>query len=246
MRLTMLLLLALPLGAQTKWTNLFDGKDLKGWHKNPAKIGHGTGGSWTVKGGVLTGEQDPAGSGNGGILLTDQKFGDFEVELQVNPDWGVDSGLFLRSTDTGKCYQVMIDYHEDGNVGEIYREGLDGKGNRTFSLKGLYKDPSNLVDLKGMKARRVEDGQPLIDLNNWSKIWKVGGWNTIRARVEGNPPTITSWINETQITKYTSDKKFEDVLGDTGSIAVQVHGGKKAWREGAKIRFRNIRARELK
>ena len=236
----------LPLFAEPKWVSLFNGKNLNGWHKNPARIGHGTGGSWTVQDGVIVGQQDPPASGNGGILLTDRKFGDFEVELQVKPDWGVDSGLFLRSTDTGKCYQVMIDYHEDGNVGEIYREGLDGKGNRAFSVKGIYKDPSHLVDLKSIAARRVPDNEPMIDLKNWGKIWKLNSWNTIRARVEGNPPTITSWINGTQITKYTSDQKFEGALGDTGSIALQVHGGKKAWREGARIRFRNIRVRELK
>src|SRR3712207_3956305 len=65
-------------GADTEgWITLFDGKSLDGWHKNPQKIGHGTGGQWTIEeGGVLAGEQDPPGSGNGGIMLTDQKFGD--------------------------------------------------------------------------------------------------------------------------------------------------------------------------
>ncbi|HTI49457.1 MAG TPA: family 16 glycoside hydrolase, partial [Planctomycetaceae bacterium] len=48
---------------------IFNGKNLTGWHKNPAKIGHGTGGSWTVVDGAITGEQDPPGSGNGGIIL---------------------------------------------------------------------------------------------------------------------------------------------------------------------------------
>ena len=73
--------------------------------------------------GAIVGEQDPPGSGNGGILLTDRTFGDFEVTLEVKPDWGVCSGLFLRSTEKGQCYQVMIDYREKGNIGEIYREG---------------------------------------------------------------------------------------------------------------------------
>src|SRR5688572_7327963 len=31
---------------------LFDGKTLNGWHKNPEKIGHGTGGTWVVKDGA--------------------------------------------------------------------------------------------------------------------------------------------------------------------------------------------------
>jgi hypothetical protein len=77
--------------AGSDWITLFDGKTLKGWHKNPEKIGHGTGGQWTVEpGGVLAGEQDPPGSGNGGILLTDRKFGDFELSLEMKPSWGID------------------------------------------------------------------------------------------------------------------------------------------------------------
>src|SRR5688572_4864972 len=59
------------------WTTLFDGESLAGWHKNPEKIGHGTGGDWKVEDGAIAGEQDPPGSGNGGILLTDRKFADF-------------------------------------------------------------------------------------------------------------------------------------------------------------------------
>ena len=53
------------------WIELFNGKDLAGWHVNPEKIGHGTGGKWAVEQGAITGEQDPPGSGNGGILLPD-------------------------------------------------------------------------------------------------------------------------------------------------------------------------------
>ena len=31
------------------FTSLFDGQTLKGWHKNPQRIGHGTGGVWQVE-----------------------------------------------------------------------------------------------------------------------------------------------------------------------------------------------------
>jgi hypothetical protein len=230
--------------------SLFNGKDLTGWHKNPEKIGHGTGGDWSVENGAITGEQDPPGSGNGGILLTDETFGDFDVTFETNPDWGPDSGFFMRSTDKGQCYQMMIDYHDNGNVGEIYREGLDGSGNRTFQIDGVYADPENKVlkEIVASKAKPKKEGEaigePQINLADWSKIWKHGEWNTLRCKVVGNPPTITTWINGTKITEYTSDKKFEDVLKDKGHLAVQVHGG-KAWPVGAKVRFRNIRIKEL-
>src|SRR5438105_13501495 len=134
---------------------LFNGKDLTGWHKNPEKIGHGNGGLWIVESGAITGEQDPPGSGNGGILLTDETFGDFEVIFETNPDWGPCSGFFMRSTEKGNCYQMMIDYHDVGNVGEIYREGLDGGGNRTFDINGVYADADKKV-LKAIVASKAK------------------------------------------------------------------------------------------
>ncbi|MDP6915952.1 MAG: DUF1080 domain-containing protein, partial [Verrucomicrobiota bacterium] len=68
--------LAQAVAVEGDWIKLFDGKTLDGWHKNPQRIGHGTGGKWFVEGGAIVGEQDPPGSGNGGILLSDRKFGD--------------------------------------------------------------------------------------------------------------------------------------------------------------------------
>lgn len=231
--------------------SIFNGKDLAGWHKNPEKIGHGTGGKWEVEEGAITGEQDPPGSGNGGIILSDGTYGDFEVIFETNPDWGPCSGFFMRSTEKGNCFQMMIDYHDKGNVGEIYREGLDGVSNRTFNIDGEYdaNDPKKLLSIKASKVVPAKpsdmSGEPLFKLEDWSKIWKIGQWNTVKCRVVGNPPTITTWINGTQITKYASDKKFENVLKDKGHIAFQVHGGNYGWPKGAKVRFRNVRVKEL-
>ena len=75
------LALSTPAWAAAQAQPLFDGQSLKGWHKPPKKIGHGTGGHWGVEDGVLLGEQDPPGSGNGGLLLSDEKFGDFDLQL---------------------------------------------------------------------------------------------------------------------------------------------------------------------
>ena len=44
----------------------------------------------------------------------------------MNNDFGPDSGLFLRSTENGKAYQAMIDYHNGGNLMGVYGEGLGG------------------------------------------------------------------------------------------------------------------------
>lgn len=117
-------LLAVPAPADDKpsdegFTPIFNGKDLTGW-KVSARTGHSrtskntSGGKWVVEGGAIVGSQDVPG--NGGILITEKEYGDFEVALEMRNDFGPDSGLFLRSTDTGKCYQAMIDYHANGNL----------------------------------------------------------------------------------------------------------------------------------
>src|SRR5688500_5873766 len=136
---------------------IFDGKTLKGWHKNPKPVGHGTGGLWTVSDGAITGQQDPPGSGNGGILLSDETYGDVDVYFEVKIDWGCDSGFFLRSTEEGACYQVMIDYHDNGNIGEIFHEGTDGRGNRTHRLDGVYEEFMGQRQLKAVRATPVTD-----------------------------------------------------------------------------------------
>ena len=42
-----------------------------------------------------------------------------EITLEINPDWGCDGGLFLRSTEKGEAYQVLLDYLEGGIIGGI-------------------------------------------------------------------------------------------------------------------------------
>jgi hypothetical protein len=116
-------LLSFPAAAEKPgddgFVSIFNGKDLTGW-KVSAKTGHSrtskneSGGKWVIQDGAIVGSQDVPG--NGGIVITEKEYGDFEVALEMRNDDGPDSGLFLRSTDTGKCYQAMIDYHKGGNL----------------------------------------------------------------------------------------------------------------------------------
>jgi len=240
------------------YVSLFDGKTLKGWHKNPQRIGHGTGGDWKVEEGVIVGQQDPPASGNGGILLTDETFGDFEVVLDLKPDWGVDSGFFIRSNDKGQCIQMMVDYHNSGNVGHLYGEGTGGWNSRTFDINGSHEGEGAARKLVLTSANpRTAANAGIVHsctAEEWLKAWKVGDWNTAKVRCTGKYPVVTTWINglkvcewngETSNAKGYDKEKVAQTLGAKGSIAVQVHGGKGAWPEGAKCRWRNIRVKEL-
>lgn len=232
-------LTALTASAQTNvaWVPLFDGKTLAGWHAS-GKSGHSkasnnqSGGKWVVEGGAIIGSQDIPG--NGGLLITDELFGDFEIVLEMNNDFGPDSGLFLRSSEEGTAWQAMIDYHTGGNLMGIYGEGkLGAKPSiRNFSF---LDSPDNI---------RRETNAPValsVAPESWKFFWRHGQWNELRARIEHNPPHMTTWINGVQIMDWT------DTLAkrhpDTGGIALQVHGGGDHTKEF--VRYRNIRIRKL-
>src|ERR1041384_3909318 len=97
------------LEAEDGFVPIFDGKTLNGWHVS-AKTGHSrasknsSGGKWVAENGAIVGSQDIPG--NGGIIITDEQFGDFEVALEMNNDFGPDSGLFLRSPEDGTAFHA--------------------------------------------------------------------------------------------------------------------------------------------
>lgn len=222
--------------SESGWEQLFDGKNLNGWHVS-AKTGHSrvsgnrSGGKWEVRDGAITGTQDVPG--NGGIIITDREFGDFEVVLEMNNDFGPDSGLFLRSTEEGKAYQAMIDYHEGGNLMGVYGEGMGGKPHvRNFSF---LDTPDRIQMNEGASF-------PLPVLPDaWGMFWRHGQWNELRARIAGGKtPTVTTWINGVKIMEWTETEARHP---ERGGIALQVHGGGDY--TGQFVRYRNIRVKPL-
>ena len=215
------------------WQVIFDGKSLDGWHVS-TKTGHSrtsnheSGGSWVVRDGAIDGSQDRPG--NGGIIITDASYADFEVKLEMNNDFGLDSGLFLRSTEEGKCYQATIDYHGTGDLMGIYGEGLGGRPNvYCFSFDGA-------VDK--IKAVSAPVELPVLP-ESWPHFWRAGEWNELRARIVGNPPTITTWINGVKFMEWSDREKR---LPDAGGIALQIHGGGD---HKEHVRYRNIQVRMI-
>lgn len=220
MRLALIPLLALPLLADpvpAGFTPIFNGRDTAGWHISEINH-HGNTRAWSVRDGVLLVTQDQPG--NGGILLTDKLYRNFEVSLDIYPDWGCDGGLFLRSNEKGQAYQVMIDHLEGGMVGGIYGEGLKG------------------VKADNEKAR------------HWQKFWKKGEWNHLRARITGDIPHIQVWLNGELLVDWTDSANHLEGGATSGMIAVQAHRSdpkstNTRWVNGGFHRFRNIAVKEL-
>ncbi|MGH9718997.1 MAG: family 16 glycoside hydrolase [Bryobacteraceae bacterium] len=154
---------------------IFTGKDLSGWHISQVNA-HGNTQGWKVENGAITGAQDAPK--NGGILLTDRKYRNFEVSLEVNPDPGCDSGLFLRATEKGEAYQVLLDYLDGGVIGGIYGEKLEGV--RGFAPN--WQDWYRRGDWNHLRAR-IEGEVPRIQV--WLNGVKITDWRDTENHLPG-------------------------------------------------------------
>ncbi len=102
---------------------LFDGKTLAGWHRSTDSF-HGSGDGWRAEDGALVGGQDRFREG--GVLLTNACYKHFELTVELSPDSGVDSGIYLRSNERGQAYQIRVDNAVARNIGGVFGEGIGG------------------------------------------------------------------------------------------------------------------------
>jgi hypothetical protein len=204
-------------GIPEGFTSIFNGKDLTGWHVSKTNH-HGTTPDYRVVHGMIVGNQNPIDKG--GILLTDKKYKNFEVYMEIKPDWGNDSGLFLRSSEAGEAYQITLDYLPGGSMGGIYGERL-----------------------QGLSAAPPPPGVPVPTLL-WTDVWRRESWNSVRARIEGDIPHIQVWINGAWIRDWRDTANHAAGGATDGMIAIQIHGGARAL-PGGFWRWRNLAVKEL-
>ncbi len=88
---------------------LFDGKDLKGWHES----GKGPP-DWTVKDGNLV------SPGNGPELIGDRKFTDFKLHVEFNCGVNANSGVYLRGRYETQIETESADEPPSHHTGGIY------------------------------------------------------------------------------------------------------------------------------
>ena len=218
------------------FTPLFNGRDLTGWHVSK-EARHGVTPDFHVLHGMILGTQHPVGSG--GLLITDRKFRNFELYFEAKPDWGCDSGVFFRTTETGVAYQITMDYLPGGSMGRMIGEGgiQVGPGGRGRSAAPAGTPAPTPPPLPATPGESSDAGMT---------AWKPFDWNTVRVRVDGDVPHATVWINGVPISDATDTENH--ALGGMidGPIALQVHGGPVRWQPGGFWRWRNIGIRELK
>jgi len=211
------------------WELLFDGKTTKGWksafsEKFPAK-------GWLIKDGMMIVQSSDGGeSTNGGDIITEKDFKNFELVIDFQLTRGATSGVksFVNAHqprpqnprfDFGLEYQLLDDEnHPDAKMGS--------NGNRTIG--SLYD---------------------LIPANKNKPVRKTGEWNT--ARIVSRNNHTEHWLNGVKVVEYKrggdvflkliEESKYKDLKGfglnSEGRILLQDHGNRVA--------FRNIKIRSL-
>ena len=269
---------------------LFDGHSLAGWRAIPRlpvperpgapepdpatdtyRAAARTSGCWTVQDGAIVGGQEAGHRGFGGYLITEDEYDDFELTLDVKPDWPADTGVLLRSTNRGaQGYQVLIDHRRSGGIGGFYGNGLAGFHALAYNVdvaRDAAERPTALViedpgrSLEPVTAAKRDLLSYAAPPEAFLAAWRWSDWNELRVRCVGAQPVLTTWVNG--VCLYELDTatitwpgwdgaRVTDLLGRSGHISLEVHDndiegmGDERWGPGAVVRWRNLTVRSLR
>lgn len=232
---------------EERWECLFNGYDLSGWFP----VGKG---KWWVEDNMIIGTRGEFKKG--GYLFTNKKtYENFELQVDVFIDWGVDTGIALRDIssndkeyDSGHGYHCCLDYwsrgtSKNGHIGGLYYKKPRPETNEfsyflpTWPFQ--FKDPYTSIDNTKFDASKYKKQYDVEKWNN--EVWNSMSWNTIKVRIENNPPKYQCWVNGVKT------MVFQDIVirnEGKGKIGFQIINDPN-WVKGGKVRYRNIYVREL-
>ncbi len=215
------------------WRLLWDGHTTDGWRG--ARLDDFPDVGWTIEDGMLTVlASGGAESAHGGDIVTEQLFGDFELELDFMLTDGANSGIkyYVQpdlnrgpGSSIGLEYQILDD--------ETHPDAAQGVGgNRTVaSLYDLIRAENLSVPSRGKPFNGV------------------GEWN--RARIVSRDGRVEHWLNQFKVLEYdrgtqafralVEKSKYDEWpnfgLWEQGVILLQDHGDR--------VSFRSIKVREF-
>jgi hypothetical protein len=203
------------------FTYIFNKKNLKGWHISRTTH-QGTTPDISVQNREIILKQNPYGQG--GVLLTDKKYKNFELYLEVKVDSFCNGGIFLRSTESGQAYQVELS--EPGGTGSLFGEML------SISKSAEAKDKSKVWkpnDWNSFRIRIVGEVPQITLWINGVQMWDV--------QQPANDFTAGATDGMIGLQAHWS------ATFTTAAVAFDMSG---SWKAGAAHRYRNIAIKELK
>jgi cytochrome c551/c552 len=201
---------------------LFNGRDLTGWHVS--RTSHqGTTPDVRVEDGAIVLRQHPYGQG--GVLMTDRRYRDFELYLEAKPDWGTNGGIFLRSSEGGSAYQIEVEGGGTGGTGSLFGEMMRvSTPVQATGVQALWRpDDWNAFRI------RMEGDVPKVTLwINGDRVYEaqLGRNDLIGGRTDGMIALQSHW-------SATVDRV-------AGSFDMS-----GSWKPDAAHRYRNVAIREL-
>jgi len=197
------------------FTSIFNGKDLKGWHISRTTH-QGTTPNFNVQNGVIVAEEKPYGQG--GLLMTDKKYKNFELYVEVKIDSFANGGIFLRSNEGGAAYQVELIL--PGGTGDLLGERIP------VSVPGKATDREKVWNADGWNSFRVRMAGEIPHLTLWingTQMWDVVQTKNdfLAGDVEGMIALQCHWT-----------ALYSSAAGAGMALS--------SWRPGATHRYRNI------
>ena len=199
---------------------IFNGKDLAGWHIS--RTSHqGTTGNFFVEDGAVTLNQYPYGQG--GVLLTDKKYSDFELFVEVKLDSFCNGGIFLRSTESGQAYQVELAV--PGGNADLLGERMD------ISLPGKAAAINKVWKANDWNTFRIRMTGVIPRVTLW--VNDVQMWDVRQPKNDFIAGAMDGMIGF----QCHWSALYQAMPGSFNMPG--------AWRPGAAHRYRNIKVREL-
>jgi hypothetical protein len=223
---------------KSEWVELFNGRDLTGWHvacqpKDAEKV------FWTVEDGTILCNSIGMKGHDYVWLVSDREFSDFELQLkfQAYTDSPGNSGLQFRSRydsslKNGWLNGPQVDIHppkdkQPWRTGLIYDETDEVRHWIYPSLPDSKMDDKYLPEESIMK--HAEDG------DGWNELILICNGMHIKTIVNG---IVRADWDATGILDTEAHKKHH--VGRSGHFALQLHKG-----DQLKIRYKDIRIREI-
>ena len=222
--------------AENEWTVLFDGETFNGW-RGYNRTDMPT--AWTIEDGAIKingSGMGEAGAKDGGDIIFDQKFKDFELEFEWKVDKGSNSGVFYLAQEipgqpifiSAPEYQVLDnENHPDAKL------GVDGNRQSGSLYDMIPAKPQNskpfgewntgkIMVYKGTVAH-YQNGELVVEYHLWTPQWKE--------LLDNSKFSEDKWPEAYELLLNCGGENHE------GYIGFQDHGD-DVW-------FRNIKIKEL-